>query len=247
MGDEAIVETASFSLEGRAVRKVRQSVARLEKAGYRAGLFDVVDLDDTTFAALERVSDAWRGGTAERGFSMALDALRRDDQEDTVVVIAQDAAGEVRGFLHFVPSYGRKAMSLSLMRRERNTPNGLTEFMVVKSIELLRARGIEELSLNFAAFARFLHSPRGWLEQLAGGAARRADASSRSSGSTASTRSSSRAGSRATQCTGCRRAPARGAGLAVAGRAAAQAKPARRHETVSLTSMGKRNRYPGLR
>ncbi len=176
MGDEAIVETASFSLEGRAVRKVRQSVARLEKAGYRAGLFDVADLDDTTFAALERVSDAWRGGTAERGFSMALDALRRDDQEDTVVVIARDAAGEVRGFLHFVPSYGRKAMSLSLMRRERNTPNGLTEFMVVKSIELLRARGIEELSLNFAAFARFLHSPRGWLEQLAGGAARRADA-----------------------------------------------------------------------
>ncbi|TML54052.1 MAG: DUF2156 domain-containing protein, partial [Actinobacteria bacterium] len=30
LGDEAIVETASFSLEGRAIRKVRQSVTRLE-------------------------------------------------------------------------------------------------------------------------------------------------------------------------------------------------------------------------
>jgi len=176
MGDEAIVETASFSLEGRAVRKVRQSVSRLEKAGYSAELVDVAELDDATFAALERVSEAWRGGEPERGFSMALDALRRDDQDDTVVVIARDGSDAIRGFLHFVPSYRRKAMSLSLMRRERTTPNGLTEFMVVKSIELLRARGVDELSLNFAAFARFLHSPRGPLERLAGRAARRADA-----------------------------------------------------------------------
>ncbi len=35
-GDEAVVETASFALDGRAIRKVRQSVHRLEHAGYRA-------------------------------------------------------------------------------------------------------------------------------------------------------------------------------------------------------------------
>jgi lysylphosphatidylglycerol synthetase-like protein (DUF2156 family) len=29
----------------------------------------------------------------------------------------------MRGFIHFVPSYGRPAMSLSLMRRDRETPN----------------------------------------------------------------------------------------------------------------------------
>src|SRR5581483_7693643 len=35
-GDEAIVETEWFSLEGRAIRKVRQSVHRLEREGYAA-------------------------------------------------------------------------------------------------------------------------------------------------------------------------------------------------------------------
>jgi len=39
------------------------------------------------------------------------------------------------------------------MRRDPGTPNGLTEFLVVKAIELLRERGLEEMSLNFAAFA----------------------------------------------------------------------------------------------
>ncbi len=168
MGDEAIVDTESFSLEGRAVRKVRQSVSRLERAGYRAEIHDLASIDDLTMSELEAISRSWRQGGAERGFSMALDAMRRDDQGDTFVVVARDADGGARGFLHFVPSYGRPAMSLSFMRRDRETPNGLTEFLVVRSIELLCQRGIRELSLNFAAFAQLIHSPRGHAQRLLG-------------------------------------------------------------------------------
>ena len=71
---------------------------------------------------------------------MTLDALRRDDHGDSLVIVARDADGRARGFLHFAPSFGRAAVSLSLMRRDRETPNGLTEFLVVRAIELLRAR-----------------------------------------------------------------------------------------------------------
>jgi lysyl-tRNA synthetase, class II len=168
IGDEAIVETQGFSLEGRAIRKVRQSVARLEKAGYRAELRDVSSIDEETTAELERISRNWRHGRPERGFSMTMDALRREDHGDTVVVIARDRDGNARGFLHFVPSYGRPAMSLSFMRRERDTPNGLMEFLVVRSILLLCERGICEVSLNFAAFAQLIHRPRGHAQRVLG-------------------------------------------------------------------------------
>jgi lysyl-tRNA synthetase class 2 len=168
MGDEAIIETGRFSLEGRPIRKVRQSVMRLQKASFTAELVGVAGLDNATLAALERVSAAWRGGRAERGFSMALDVLRRDEEDETLVLIARDDDGEVRGLLHFVPSFGRAAVSLSSMRRDPHTPNGLTEFMVVKAVESLRERGIEELSLNFAAFARLLHNPENRLQRTLG-------------------------------------------------------------------------------
>jgi lysyl-tRNA synthetase class 2 len=176
MGDEAIIETRRFSLEGRAIRKVRQSVTRLQKARFTAELTEVATVDEATLVALERVSAAWRGGRAERGFSMALDALRRDEEDETLVLVARDAGGEVRGLLHFVPSFGRAAVSLSSMRRDPETPNGLTEFMVVKAIESLRERGIDELSLNFAAFARLLHNPENRLQRLLGRALGWADA-----------------------------------------------------------------------
>ena len=97
---------------------------------------------------------------------MALDSLRIDDHADTLLLLARDDQERLRGFLHFVPSYGRAAVSLSLMRRDLETPNGLTEFMVAKAIAALAAERIEEVSLNFSAFARILHAPRGPAQRL---------------------------------------------------------------------------------
>ena len=168
VGDEAIVDTGRFTLEGRAIRKIRQSVSRLETAGYSVEARDFERLDAAMLDELEHVSALWREGAVERGFTMAMDSLRGAHQAGSVVVAARDDRDTVRGFIHFVPSYGRAAMSLSFMRRDRSTPNGLMEFLVVRSIELLRARGIEEISLNFAAFGRLLDRPDGLVERTLG-------------------------------------------------------------------------------
>jgi lysyl-tRNA synthetase class 2 len=168
LGDEAIVELGRFSLEGRPIRKVRQSVTRLGKAGYQAELCELGSLDPGTLQQLEEVVERGRQGAPERGFSMAMDSLRGQHDHETLVVIARDGEGEIGGVLHFVPCYGRPAVSLSFMRRDPSTPNGLTEFLVVRAIELLRDRGLEELSLNFAAFAKWMHSPARRHERLLG-------------------------------------------------------------------------------
>ncbi len=168
LGDEALIELDEFSLEGRAIRKVRQSVSRLSKAGYSAELHEARALDPDALAEIEQVLERGREGAPERGFSMAMDSVRGDHDEDTLVVLARDEQGAIRGVLHFVPCYGRSAMSLSFMRRDPGTPNGLTEFLVVKATELLRERGLHEMSLNFAAFARWMHSPAKRSERILG-------------------------------------------------------------------------------
>jgi lysyl-tRNA synthetase, class II len=168
LGDEAIVDLNAFSLEGRPIRKVRQSVTRLAKAGYEAELHRVGDLDPALLAAAEDVLERGREGAPERGFAMAMDSLRGEELAESLVVLARDPEGAVRGVLHFVPCFGRAAASLSFMRRDPQTPNGLTEFLVVRAIELLRERDVEEISLNFAAFARWIHSPARLHEHVLG-------------------------------------------------------------------------------
>ncbi|WP_462203575.1 phosphatidylglycerol lysyltransferase domain-containing protein [Frankia sp. CcWB3] len=87
-GDEAIVDTASFTLEGRAMRNVRQAVARVERAGYTAVARRVGDLAPADLAQLKAQAAAWRGTQTERGFSMALGRLGGGADGDCVAVMA---------------------------------------------------------------------------------------------------------------------------------------------------------------
>jgi lysyl-tRNA synthetase class 2 len=175
IGDEAIIDTPSFSLEGRPIRKVRQAVRRIEREGYSAELAEAGDIDAAALAELQRLVERWRGDDVERGFSMASVSLLDEHMSDSLLLVARDAAGAPAGLLHFVRCYGRPAASLGLMRRDRSTPNGLTEFMVVRAVEDLRERGVTELSLNFAPFARLIHDPANAGERLLGRAATAAD------------------------------------------------------------------------
>ena len=168
LGDEAVIELDRFSLEGRPIRKVRQSVTRLGKAGYTAELAHVGQLGPATVAEVEEVLERGRQGAPERGFSMAMDSVCGNHCLQTLVVLARDPEWRIRGVLHFVPCFGRPAVSLSFMRRDPETPNGLTEFMVARATELLREEGVKEVSLNFATFARWMHSPARWYERVLG-------------------------------------------------------------------------------
>ena len=95
---------AAFSLEGRAIRKVRQSVSRLEKAGYAARAGRGRRAERAALAELEAISGRWREGADERGFAMSLDAFAATTTRDSLVLLARDGDGRARGFLHFAPS-----------------------------------------------------------------------------------------------------------------------------------------------
>jgi lysyl-tRNA synthetase class 2 len=153
MGDEAVLLPAEFSLEGRAIRKVRQSVSRLTKAGYTFRVEPADTLDAALRAQVEEVSAQWRGARVERGFSMAMDDLF---SEGTSLALALDPEGRVGGLLHLAPSPAHGGWSLSTMRRRPGTPNGLMEFLIVEAALWARGQGASELSLNFCALTDFL-------------------------------------------------------------------------------------------
>ena len=164
-GDEAVVDVASFSLEGRAIRKVRQSVNRLENAGYTARVLPPSELGPGLRAELESVASAWRGAEPERGFVMALDRLFRLGDRDALFVVGFDPAERVAGFLHFAVSSAGRALSLSSMPRLRDSPNGFNEWLICETIAWARAHGLDHVSLNFAPFAALL-SPEANLSSL---------------------------------------------------------------------------------
>jgi len=157
MGEEAVLRPETFSLEGRAIRKVRQSVSRLRKAGYSFRVVAADEVEPGLRAELAEVSAVWRGGETERGFSMAIDELH---VPGTVLALAVAGDGRIGGFLHLAPSPAGGGWSLSTMERRPHAPNGLTEFLVVETLAWGKETGASELSLNFCALTDFLAPER---------------------------------------------------------------------------------------
>ncbi|MFD3572051.1 phosphatidylglycerol lysyltransferase domain-containing protein [Streptomyces sp. NPDC058667] len=151
LGDEAIVETGEFTLDGRAMRTVRQAFNRVKRAGYEVRIRRHEDIPAEEMAALLRKADDWRDGPTERGFSMALGRLGDPRDGRCVMLECTDGQGELRAVLSFVP-WGPKGLSLDLMRRDRESENGLMEFMVIELLQRAEEIGITQVSLNFAMF-----------------------------------------------------------------------------------------------
>ncbi|MEU7109197.1 phosphatidylglycerol lysyltransferase domain-containing protein [Streptomyces sp. NPDC046215] len=151
IGDEAIVDTAEFTLEGRAMRTVRQAFNRVKRAGYTVRIRRHEDIPEEEMAELLRRADDWRDGATERGFSMALGRLGDPADGRCVMLECHDGKGELRAVLSFVP-WGPEGLSLDLMRRDRDSENGLMEFMVIELLQQAKGLGITQVSLNFAMF-----------------------------------------------------------------------------------------------
>ncbi|MEU5724020.1 bifunctional lysylphosphatidylglycerol synthetase/lysine--tRNA ligase LysX [Micromonospora sp. NPDC047738] len=151
LGDEAILLTREFDLNGRDMRPVRQAVHRVERAGYTAQVRRHAEIPPEELARLARLATTWRDTEHERGFSMALGRLGDPADGDSVLAEARDGSGRVRALLSLSP-WGAHGLSLDLMRRDRTAENGVIEFMVAALLEAGPRLGVERVSLNFAAF-----------------------------------------------------------------------------------------------
>ncbi|GAB2896834.1 bifunctional lysylphosphatidylglycerol synthetase/lysine--tRNA ligase LysX [Streptomyces mayteni] len=158
LGDEAILRPAEFDRAWRSMRGTRQAVNRVRRTGARIRIRRHQEVDEAEFAGLRADIDAWRGDEQERGFSMALGRLG-DPADGRCLLVEALAGGEADeadqadaariGILSLVP-WGHDGVSLDLMRRAPDAPNGTVEFMVAGLAAHGPALGIRRVSLNFA-------------------------------------------------------------------------------------------------
>ena len=157
MGDEAVVDVNSFSLEGRENRGLRQAVNRMKRYGYTVEMTTVGSIGAETRRMLRDISVENRLGAAERGFAMALGRIASTRDPELLLAICRNPEGEICGFCQLVPAPGIDGWSLDVMRRDRGEhPNGMVDFLVTEAIEYVRDKGQSHVSLNFATLRSFV-------------------------------------------------------------------------------------------
>jgi lysylphosphatidylglycerol synthetase-like protein (DUF2156 family) len=153
IGDEAIVDATTFTLKGKSMKSLRGAYNRMKKGGCHVQCFESMDAvsDDLRRQLLELMTET-RQGETERGYSMTLSRIFDPRDEGLLLAVCFDAEGRPMAFNQYIPAREVNGFSLDLMRRSNDpdAPNGLTDFVIIETLQWMAERGLQGLGLNFA-------------------------------------------------------------------------------------------------
>lgn len=164
IGDEAIVDLTRFSLEGKAMKKLRHRVNRMEKQGISTILFEP-PISDEVFAQVKEISDEWlrMPGRRERGFTLG--QFKPEYIRSTPIFAAADSDGRLLAFVNIIPSYCKGESSTDLMRHRESVPNGIMDYLFIKLFLMNRDQGFERFNLGMAPMAGFQEKEEASLQE----------------------------------------------------------------------------------
>ncbi|SPF67332.1 Lysine-tRNA ligase [Propionibacterium ruminifibrarum] len=149
LGDEAVLDTAAFQLNSTAMGEVRRAWARARRDGLRAVIGFQGELAPEQIDEVRALAERWRGDETERGYSMELGRLGDEADPRIVVATVRDESDRPLAMMTFLP-WGRYGLSLDLMRRDPQAPNGVNEFLLAELMVWGKGHAIRRVSLNFA-------------------------------------------------------------------------------------------------
>jgi phosphatidylglycerol lysyltransferase len=159
LGEEALVDVASFTLEGKRFKSLRNGLHHVERAGVRLRVIDAQEVS-RRLVELRAVSDAWlaKKHVPEKRFSVGFFSepfLRRFP-----AIVAENAEGPILGFASLMPGRRGGEASLDLMRYHPDAPQGVMDAIFVWALAWAREQGFERFSLGMAPLSTVGESSR---------------------------------------------------------------------------------------
>jgi phosphatidylglycerol lysyltransferase len=166
IGDDAIVDLAEFSLEGKRMKHLRHALNQLEKDGATTAYLPA-PLPDGVLAEAKAVSGEWLAipGRRERGFTQG--TFREDEIRETPLFLVRDAAGRAEAFVNIVPSYYPGETTIDLMRHRRDAPDGVMDVLFIRLFAHQKDAGFSRFNLGMAPMSGFGEAEEASLEERA--------------------------------------------------------------------------------
>lgn len=157
LGEEAIMDLTTFSLEGNTRKSLRHAHGRLVKQGLTFEVRRAADVP-AILPEIKTISDAWLAtkNSSEKGFSLGYfseDYLLRTDM---ALVIHE---GRIVGFANLLASEPRTELSIDLMRYQPDAPPGIMDYLFCQLMMWGREQGYQTFNLGMAPLSGLDNKP----------------------------------------------------------------------------------------
>jgi phosphatidylglycerol lysyltransferase len=149
IGQEGILETYKFSLEGRERKSLRNAMNSLMKKGYKVQV-NKAPQSGLVLQALQQVSDEFLRANDMEELVFSQGSFDWNELRSQDIITISDADKKIVGFLNIIPDYNPNECTYDMIRKTNDAPGGCMDVLIIELIKYAKEKGYQYLNFGLA-------------------------------------------------------------------------------------------------
>ncbi|KAA9332791.1 phosphatidylglycerol lysyltransferase domain-containing protein [Adhaeribacter soli] len=163
LGQEGVVSVKSFTLQGGKTRSLRNALKKITDLGLKERIYEP-PIPEGLLQKLQAVSDEWLQATGRQEISFSQGIFLPQELRQQAVITVENAEEKILAFLNIIPDFAPGEGTFDLVRKTRDAPNGIMDFLHISLLQYFKDRNFETLNLGFAPLSG-IESPQSFPER----------------------------------------------------------------------------------
>ena len=149
VGQEGVVDLSTFTLEGGERKSIRNALNKISEQGYTSKI-QTPPLKDGLIQQLKAVSDEWLKISERDEIAFSQGMFIEKEIKQQVVITVGTHEEKIIAFLNVIPDFTSNEGTYDLLRKTKDAPNGIMDFIIVELFKYFESQGIQYVNLGFA-------------------------------------------------------------------------------------------------
>jgi len=149
VGQEGVVDLSTFTLEGGERKSIRDALNKISERGYTSKI-QTPPLKDGLIQQLKAVSDEWLKISERDEIAFSQGMFIEKEIKQQVVITVGTHEEKIIAFLNVIPDFTSNEGTYDLLRKTKDAPNGIMDFIIVELFKYFESQGIQYVNLGFA-------------------------------------------------------------------------------------------------
>jgi len=149
LGQEAIVDLTTFTLEGGKNKALRNAINKLNDRGFKSTIH-TPPIKDGLIQKLKAVSDEWLNSNERKEIIFSQGMFVWEELKQQTIITVENAEEMVIAFLNIIPDYAPGEATYDLIRKTDESPHGVLDFILIELFKYLKTQDYLRVNLGFA-------------------------------------------------------------------------------------------------
>jgi phosphatidylglycerol lysyltransferase len=131
------------------MKTTRNAVNRLTTEGYHVIIYNP-PVNEGLLQKLGYVSQDWLEGLDQKEIAFTQGVFDPAILKEQIIITVEDAEEKVFAFLNLIPDYAPGEATYDLIRKLKDSPNGVLDLLLTKTILYLKEQGYQTVNLGLA-------------------------------------------------------------------------------------------------